>query len=119
MKNSSFLDELPIHSLDADSLAEWVIANPKLLPDLFDGANSNGVELSSMCTLALLKMSRVKPQLLYPYFHWFVDMLTHERVLLRRLASFALHHLASVDCQEKLTDFADLFSDVEMAPSRA
>jgi hypothetical protein len=117
MKHAGSFLSLEAHSWSADSLAEFVTANPNLLPELFDGATRDSLGFSGTCALALFKITRMAPQLLYPYFHWFTDMFMSERVLLRRLACFALHNLERIDCQEKASDFAEIFHSPEMLAS--
>jgi hypothetical protein len=70
------------------------------------GLNTDVARVKYGCAKALSLVSEARPDLLYPWFDFFVRLLDHENRILQWQAIFVLSHLARADADDR---FAALF----------
>jgi len=83
-----------------------VIQNPKLLAEVMEGVVSEEVPLKFQCQKVLQVLSAQNPQLLYPYWDFFVDLLKNPNTFIKANTVNILGQLTSVDTEDK---FAKIF----------
>lgn len=88
-------------------LARKAASNPRLIPEILDGLNSDKPRVKYGCAKVLRLVSEQHPELLYPRFDFFVRLLDHENRIFQWDAAYVLSHLACVDSENK---FAAVFS---------
>jgi hypothetical protein len=94
-------------ALSPPGLARKAIANPRLLPDIFEGLGADKPRIRYGCAKALRRISEQSPGMLYPHFDFFVRHLDHENRILQWNAAFVLSQLARVDVGDR---FAGVFT---------
>ena len=100
---SKFYDKVADKTVDKKEIADWVIENPKLLPELLNGLNSEKARIRYGCAKILILISERKPGLIYPEFTFFTHMLDHEKQILQWNAVTIIANLTTVDTENKNT----------------
>lgn len=78
-------------------IAENVISEPTLLPELIEGLNSPIARLKYGSGKVIRLLAEKRPELLYPHFDLFVKMLDHENNIFQWEGIIVLSMLAQVD----------------------
>ena len=100
-------------ALNPRQLARGAITNPRLVPDIFKGLGADKGRIKLGCSKALCLLSELRPDLLYPYFDFFVGLLDHGNKIIQWNAAFVLSHLVRVDNDDKfLAVFEKYFSPI-------
>jgi hypothetical protein len=88
---------------DKEQIARDVIKRPELVPELLNGIHTGkgGASIKFCCSKILILISESKPELLYPYFDQFVDMLDWDNKFLMWGAIIVIGNLAKVDSKGK------------------
>ena len=96
-----------------DAIAIRVIRNPALLPELFAGLGADKAEVKYGCEKVLRRISEKTPELLYPYFDVFGQMLDAESSFSKWGAMATVANLALVDSANKFEPlFEKYFSTI-------
>jgi hypothetical protein len=95
----------------AEDVAAQVIANPSLLPAIFQtvGSETKGLKNASIKTLRII--SEKDPQMMYDRFTFFLDLLDSNDKILKWNATFIIGNMAEGDHEEKMDQVIDKFID--------
>jgi hypothetical protein len=96
-------------ALDPERLALKAIRQPRLLPAIIEGLQSDKTRVKYGCAKALRFISEQHPDRLYPFFDRFVHLLDHENKILQWLAIFVLSQLARADADGKIDEVFDKY----------
>lgn len=108
---TNYFSEKP---LQKEKIAHLVISQPALLNELFDGLNSSKADIKFGCEKILRLISEVKPELLYPHFNFFIELLNHKNNFLKRGAIFTLSNLTNADSENMFDKiFKKYFSTIK------
>jgi len=102
MRESTIIHEIAEKGSDIGKLAERVVEAPGLLTEIFEGLNSTKARERYGCEKTLRIISQKKPEILYPRFDSFVQMLDRENNLLKWGAIITIANLASVDTENRI-----------------
>jgi hypothetical protein len=84
-----------------EKIALEVMKSPDCIPQLFDGLNHKKGSVKLGCEKVLRLISEKHPELIYPYFDKFVQMLDSENTFLKWGAIITIANLATVDSKNK------------------
>jgi hypothetical protein len=100
-------------ALNPAQLAHKAIRYPRLLAGVAEGLKADKPRSKYGCAKALRIISELRPDVLYPHFDFFVDLLDHENKILQWAAAFVLSHLARADDGDKFRAiFARYFASI-------
>jgi hypothetical protein len=86
---------------DVEGVVERIIADPRSIPEFIDGIRAPKGTLRYGYEKALRLTSERRPDLVYPWFDVFVDMLDCDNSFLKWGAILTIGHLAVVDTESK------------------
>jgi hypothetical protein len=107
--NTTILNPISQKGFDKDKIAQQVIKNPELLPELFQGLRSDKAHAKYGCEKVLRAISEQRPDLIYPYFDSFVKMLDSANSFLKWSAIITIGNLACVDSENKFEKIYDKY----------
>jgi hypothetical protein len=103
--------------IQPDRVAELAIDDEKLLADLLDGVSA-GRQKSAVretCSKALMHMAEVWPEMLFPHWDYFMDLLASDNGFSKYVAVYVLSSLAVVEpdgrFEKSLDDFYRALDD--------
>lgn len=112
------LDEIGKKQSGAEDLADKVLRNPDLLPEILKGISSADPRIKFTSAKILRIISEKNPKTLYPKMGFFVDLLDSENNILKWIAIDVIGNLPSVDAENKFDalfkKFYGLLSDESM-----
>lgn len=117
MLGKELRQKLKRQELDADQIAGSILGDTGLLRTAVDGIYLEKSRAKYTCVRALRIVSRTHPQLLYPYFNLWVDLLSDSDVYIQSEIICILANLARVDTQDKIDDFLDAYFEPLAGPS--
>ena len=103
--------------LDADQIAGLLLGDTGLLRTVVDSIYLEKPLVKYACIRALRIVSRTHPQLLYPYFNLWIDLLSSSDVFIQNELVYILANLARVDTQDKIDHFLDDYFEPLSGPS--
>jgi hypothetical protein len=103
------LDKLTNASLTKQKLAQKVIQNPTLIPEIITGVSSSKPAIRYGCGKILLEISKDQPELLYPHMDFFIDLLDSKYRILTWSAIIIIANLARVDAKKKFDKIFDKY----------
>jgi len=103
----------------AEHIAQQVIENKKLLTQLYDGVTGSHKRVKNAAAKTLQILSTRKPNLLYPKFDFFLQLIDGDDNILRWIAIDVIGNVSSVDTKNQinkkiLQQLYDLLSDESM-----
>jgi hypothetical protein len=104
MKATQLYQQLAEKSITAEKLATKAIADPRLLPAILDGLDQPKADVKYSCGKALRVIADKDPEILYPYFDLFGEMLASPNKIMRWEAIYVIAGLASVDEEDRISD---------------
>jgi hypothetical protein len=102
MTETSLQRQIARKGSDKEKLAQRVVRDPGLLPDLLDGLHSDRAAVKYGCAKVLRIVSETEPGLVYPYIDLFEGLLRAENKILQWEAIFVIGELARVDTDGKI-----------------
>jgi hypothetical protein len=93
----------------AKKLARKAIKDKALLPELLQGILSKEDKTRYTSFRALMNICEEQPDLLYPHWDHFVDLLNRENTHSKYIASYLLASLAAVDKDKKFEEIFDKY----------
>lgn len=102
MQESDLLREIGEKKTSKEELAERIIGDPKLLPDVLEGLSHEKADIKFGCAKIIRLVSDQTPELLYPRIDFFIDLLDSENQILKWEAIYVLANLAAVDTENKI-----------------
>jgi hypothetical protein len=109
MAESTLLHEIGQKKTSKEDLAERVIGDPKLLPEVLAGLSHEKADIKYGCAKIIRFISDQEPGLLYPRIDFFIDLLDGENRILRWEAIYVLASLAAVDSENKIEKIFDKY----------
>jgi hypothetical protein len=109
MSPSNLLREIGQKETDKNEIADRVIGNPELLPEIIEGLSANKARIKYGCARVLRLLSEKKPELLYSWFDLFVGLLDSDNSFLKWDAIHILGNLAAVDTEDKFEKILDRY----------
>ncbi len=109
MSESPIPQQISQKGSDKEEIAQRVIDEPTLLADVLEGLNAHPAAIKFGCGKVLRIISQKKPQLLYPYFDFFVNRLDIDNTFLKCDAILTLANLAAVDSDGKFEAIFDRY----------
>jgi len=102
----------------AEDVAQSVIKNPRLLPELFNGISSENTRTRFKSAKILRIISEEDPEMLYSKMDFFINLLKSENKILKWIAIDVIGNLSSVDTENKFdkifNKFYSLLADESM-----
>ena len=87
---------------EAAQIAEQVITQPDLLPEVFEGLNAKKAKIKYGCLKVLREISEKEPALLYPWIDFFFALLDNDNNFLKWGAILIIGNLAVVDSENRI-----------------
>ena len=113
MPESRLLKQIAEKETDKHAIAERVIAAPGLLSDICEGLGAKEARIKYSCAKVLRMVSDSKPELLYPRFDFFVELLDSDNKIMQWQAIYVIANLVSVDSRNKFGKiFARYFAPI-------
>ncbi len=97
MGKSLLLQQIGQKETDKVQIAEGIIGEPGLLADVLEGMSARQASIKYGCSKVLRIISQKQPEVLYPRFDFFVQLLDSDNTFLKCDAIFILANLAAVD----------------------
>lgn len=109
MTASNVIRQIARKGSDKEKIARRVVKNPDLLPELLDGLNADGARVKYGCEKALRIIGEKEPELLYPHFDTFAELLDGDNNFLKWGAIITIANLARVDSKKKFEKLFDRY----------
>jgi len=109
MSNTSILHQISGKDADVTALAEQVIAKPGQIPEIVAALTIEKSTAKYAYEKVLRFISQRRPELLYPYFNAFTDLLDCDNSFLKWGAIMTIANLTAVDTQEKFEPLFDRY----------
>ncbi|KPK76258.1 MAG: hypothetical protein AMJ79_07395 [Phycisphaerae bacterium SM23_30] len=109
MAESKILEKLAQKETDKEKIAAQVIKKPDLLEVILEGLNAKPARVKYPCAKVIRIISDQNPEMLYPHFDIFVNLLDHENNVLKWEGIYVLANLARVDDQKKFEKIFDKY----------
>jgi hypothetical protein len=101
------IDKLSGKNIDKVKLANEVIKHPEIIPRLLEEINNPKGSIKFGCEKILRIVSEQKPEILYPYFDFYIKFLDSQNNFIKWGAIITISNLAAVDKEKK---FDKIFS---------
>lgn len=102
MPESQLLQQIGRKESDKDAIASKVIENPELLSQIMDGLGADKARVKYGCAKILHIISDEAPELLYPRFGFFTDLLDSDNNILKWEGTSVIANLAAVDSEDRI-----------------
>ncbi|MCX6011580.1 MAG: hypothetical protein NT134_04930 [Chloroflexi bacterium] len=109
MGESPLLQQIGQKENDKGQIAEGIIGEPGLLADVLEGMSAPKASVKFGCSKVLRIISQKKPEVLYPSFDFFVQLLDSDNTFLKCDAILILANLAAVDSANKFEAIFDRY----------
>lgn len=96
------LDAIGKKESDPERITDQLIRQPSLIPRLFEGLKDSRTRTKYGCEKLLRRLSEKRPDLIYPYFDAFAELLDGDNSFLKWGAIRTIANLAGVDSQNKI-----------------
>jgi hypothetical protein len=106
---SLLLQQIGQKENDKGQIAERIIGEPGLLADVLEGMSARQASIKYGCSKVLRIISQKEPEVLYPRFDFFVQLLDSDNTFLKCDAVFILANLAAVDSANKFEAIFDRY----------
>ena len=104
------LDDIGRRGSDKEAIAAKVARSPAALAQVFEGLSAAKANLKYGCAKVLEVISERNPQVLYPKFDRFVELLGHSNKILQWEAIRIIASLSDVDSKNKVEKILDTYS---------
>ena len=103
----------------AEQIARQVIENKKLLTQLYDGVTGSNKRVKNAAAKTMQILSTRKPNLLYPKFDFFLQLINGDDTILKWIALDVIGNVSAVDTKNRINKkilhtLYDLLSDESM-----
>lgn len=109
MSESRIVQQISQKGSDKEKVAEQVIKNPGLLPEVFAGLEADKARIKYGCEKILRLISEKNPGVIYPYFDFFTEMLNSENNFLKWGTIHTIANLTAVDSENKFEKIFDKY----------
>jgi len=100
MRNDLF-EKLLNKSITKEELAQITVKNPKLIPTILDGVHSSKASIRYGCASVLKLISEEKPEKLYQYMDFFIQLLDSKYRILTWIGIVIIANLSVIDKENK------------------
>lgn len=106
------LPGLNTKDIDIESLARQALENPQVLSELFRGLSDRQERVGYNCLRALLLLGEEHPQLLYPHWDLFVELLRSENTYFKLRGANLIATCLAADTEHRFKGLFDEYFDV-------
>jgi len=115
------LEELSKKSVNIESVAKRALDDEKALSTLLEGLTSKNETIRENSFKTLLLISEKHPEVLYPKWDFFVEMIDSDNAYWKYIAIYIIANLTRIDIKNKFEeifdDFYHLLNDKSMIPA--
>jgi len=101
MNRESLQLELEKKENNGERIADAILKKPNLTPGVITGISSSSPTVRFKCAKILRLISEARPEVLYPYFDFFENLLNNENNIIKWNATDVIANLATVDSENK------------------
>lgn len=109
MPTSYLLQEVSQKETNKEEIVDRVIRNLELLPEIIEGLSTNKARIKYGCAKILRLLSEKRPEILYPRFDFFADLLDSDNNFLKWDAIHVLGNLTAVDSENRFEKVYDRY----------
>lgn len=109
MTSLSVLENLANKKIKPEQAVKEVVKNPKLLNEVLEGISSDKGAVKFGCAKVLQLLSKSHPEMLYPQWDFFVDLLDNKNNILKWDGIIILANLTVVDKDKKFEKIFDKY----------
>ncbi|UCF15267.1 MAG: hypothetical protein JSW59_17820 [Phycisphaerales bacterium] len=109
MLKSRLIEQIADKETDKHTIAERVIDEPGLLSELYKALGAKEARIKYGSAKILRIVSDTRPELLYPRFDFFADLLDSDNKIMQWQAIYVIANLARVDCRNKFEKIFDKY----------
>lgn len=109
MAESQLLQEVGQKEADKEEITDRVIEDSRLLSEIFEGLSSDKIRIKYGCVNILRIISEKKPEIIYPKFDFFINLLDSDNTFLKWGAIYILANLAAVDSENQFERVFDKY----------
>ena len=102
-------EKLRYGTMTAENLAKRLFRNPSLVPDVINGVSSHKSSMRFACAKALRILSNEKPEMLYPEFDHFVELLGSTNNIIKWNVIDVLANLTVIDDEKRFEPIFDKY----------
>ena len=102
-------EQLLNKKITRDELVKKIIEKPEIIPTVLEGISSKKANIRYGCANPLKFVSDEKPEVLYPYMDFFIDLLDSDYRILNWIGMAVLANLASIDGNKKFDKAFDKY----------
>jgi len=117
MTESQLLQRLAEKEADKEEIASKAIRNPELLTQIIDGLSADKARVKYGCAKILRIVSDQAPELLYPRFGFFADLLDSDNNILQWEGIYVIANLAGVDTEDRIEAIFDAYFEPIPGPT--
>lgn len=103
----SVLSSLEKKDANIGGIAEKALKDEKVLSEVMDGVSSDKARIKYGCAKVLRVLAERNPEVLYPKWNFFTNLLNNSNTFLKSDGVFTLGHLARVDSKNKIEEVFD------------
>jgi hypothetical protein len=109
MLKPRFIEQVADKESDKHTIAEKVISEPGLASELCSGLGAKEARVKYGCAKVLRIVSDARPELLYPRFDFFAELLDSDNKIMQWQAMYVLANLVRVDSRNKFQKIFDKY----------
>jgi HEAT repeat protein len=106
------LPDLSTKDVDIESLARQALEHPQVLSELINGLSDRQERVGYNCLRALLLVGEEHPELLYPHWDLFVELLRSENTYFKLRGANLIATSVAADTEERFEDIFDQYYSV-------
>jgi hypothetical protein len=95
------IEKLSVKNFDKVKFANEIIQHPDIIPQLLEEINNQKGSIKFRCEKILRIVSEQKPEIIYPYFEFFIKFLDSQNKFIKWGAIITISNLAAVDKKKK------------------
>jgi hypothetical protein len=106
---NEIIESLDQKGADREAIAAEVLKNPQTIPALLEGLGGKRANIKYGSEKVLRLVSEKRPELIYPHFDRFVELLEGENNFLKWGSIMTIANLAAVDSEGRIEDIFDRY----------
>ena len=116
VKETILLQEIGQRESNKEQIADRVAKDPQLISELIKGLSTQKADIKYGCAKVIRIISEREPDVLYPSFNFFVDLLYSDNNILQWEGIIVIGNLANVDSEGKIEGIIDRYLDPITGP---
>ena len=109
MSPSDLLQEISRKETDKNEIVDRIIRSPELISEIIEGLSVDKARIKYGCAKILRLLSEKNPEILYPRFDFFVELLDSDNSFIKWDAIHVLGNLAAADTEGKFEIILDRY----------